>query len=270
MSDVVPCRSVVYTVIVGGYDDPMPLVARQSGVDHILVTDRTFDHCAWTQRLLPPEVAQMAPVDASRWCKFHSHLLFPDHDLSVYVDGNLAIIGSLAGLMSEFAASGASMGLFAHGVRKTVAAEIETCRKMGKFSARDMQVLAGQVQRYRASGILDQDALTDNGVIFRNHRAADLPGAMASWWAEFLTGVKRDQISLPWVRKTTRIDCLVWPWNYRRDKGRFAGPFGHFGRKPMRRMKRLRYRAWVWRRIVTQLWLWRTRHIRRRLKALRG
>lgn len=261
MSRSEPVRVVVFTVIVAGYDRPMPILRREPGIAYCLVSDRPFPGSGWDHRPIPEAARMLDPVAMSRWCKFFGHLIFPEYDLSVYLDGNLAIVGPIAALVATFEKSGATMGLFAH-ARKTVEAEIAACAHHRKFSARDKAMIAAQVERYRADGILVQEALTDNGVLFRNHRAPELDAAMRLWWREFATGVRRDQISLPYVRKITRMDCVVWPWNYRADKARFAGPFPHFGRIAPRRLSALRFDLMVRRRILRQI-------LRRRVAQLR-
>ncbi|WP_169053250.1 glycosyltransferase domain-containing protein [Falsirhodobacter xinxiangensis] len=261
MSRSEPVRVVVFTVIVAGYDRPMPILCREPGIAYCLVSDTAFPGSDWDHRPIPEAARMLDPVAMSRWCKFFGHLIFPEYDLSIYLDGNLAVIGPVRALAETFRQTGATMGLFAHR-RKTIEAEVEACVHHRKFSGRDRAVVAAQVERYRADGILLQEALTDNGVLFRNHRAPELDNAMRLWWREFAMGVRRDQVSLPYIRKATRMNCVVWPWNYRADKARFAGPFPHFGRIAPRRFSALRYDLMVRRKILRQI-------LRRRVAQLR-
>ncbi|MDH2327158.1 DUF616 domain-containing protein [Cereibacter sp. SYSU M97828] len=261
MSRSEPVRVVVFSVIVAGYDRPMPILCREPGIAYCLVSDTPFPGSGWDHRPIPEAAGMLDPVAMSRWCKFFAHLIFPEYDMSVYIDGNLAIVGPIGALVAEFDRSGAAMGLFSHG-RKTVDAEVKACTHHRKFTRRDMAVLEAQVERYRVDGILMQEALTDNGILFRNHRASGLDGAMRMWWREFANGVRRDQISLPYIRKITRLDCVVWPWNYRADRRRFAGPFPHYGRIAPRRLSAPRYDLMIRGRIGRQI-------LRRRVAQLR-
>ncbi|MBE9603364.1 DUF616 domain-containing protein [Acetobacteraceae bacterium H6797] len=214
--------------------------------------------------ILPPspEMAGLPPHLANRWCKFFGHRLFAEHDISIYIDGNIALIGSLGALIDEFLHSGAALGLFSHPHRRTAEEEAAACIAKGKFSDRDKALIEAQLLRYRKEGALQ---LTENGIIFRRHAAPGLDEAMALWWKEFTAGVHRDQISLPWVRQVTGLDCFVWPWNYREAKEIFAGPFPHFAQRRGQRLAGLRYRRKVWSTIAQRLvtaCLARRRHAR--------
>lgn len=220
-------RIVVYTALTGGYDLPLPVFHRDAGVDYVLLTDRGGSpSLGWTRRPLPPEAAHLDPKMANRWCKFFPHRIFPHHDISVYIDANIVPRGSLAPLLEAFTASGAAMGLFAHPFWPSLRHEIRECGARGKFSDADRAVLGRQMDRY--ADILDQPMVTENGVIFRRNADPALHRAMEMWWQEMAAGVKRDQVSLPWVRHVSGVDCHVWPESYRNHPTMFAGPFPHF------------------------------------------
>jgi len=175
---------------------------------------------------MPKEVNGLSPFLASRWCRFFPYLLAPDADVSIYVDGNIRILGPLMPIIKDFLDSRHGMGLFRHPCRQNIRAEAKACVKYNKLDDHDLQLIWDQVLLYEKSGVPIQGKLTENGVIFRNHHDTKLKETMELWWHELVHGVKRDQISLPWVRSKTKISTLVSN-SYRENNPYFSGPFRH-------------------------------------------
>jgi hypothetical protein len=226
-------ESVVYTVITGGYDVPLPVRERDPGLRYVLYTDAAPRfRCGWEVRRIPDGARALGPVLANRWCKFFAHRLFPDCASSLYLDGNIRVLGPLQPLFAEFAASGQAIGLCRHPQRHSIAEEVEACTRLGKFKPRDLALIDAQLARYRAGGLgldgapSENGELSENGAILRNHRHPGLAPAMDLWWREMTEGVHRDQVSLPWVRASTGLPTWWWP-TYRAANPYLLGPFWH-------------------------------------------
>lgn len=220
-------RRVVYGVITAGYDVPLPPRCREQDLDYVMFTDAPPRwRSGWNIEPLPDEARRLPPILANRWGKFFAHKLFPDHDQSLYLDGNLRVLGPLALLFDDFDASGAAIGLTQHPHRQTLDEEVAACHWRKKFSEEDLARLEPQMTRYRSSGFDFNGSLTENGAILRNHRHAALAPAMELWWHEFTQGARRDQLSLPWVRLSTGLPSWFWP-NYRQPNPWLLGPFTH-------------------------------------------
>lgn len=222
-----PPRMVVYTTITDNYDLPMPPRRPNPAFDYILLSNTPMPNArGWTVRPLPEPTRGLPSCDANRWCKMFAHEVFPEYAYSIYLDGNIRVIGRLEKLLDEFTASGAAIGLFKHPTRDTISEEcIELCDSE-RFSAEDKAAMVAQVKRYSVdlppeSGV----PLSENSIIFRNHRATNLPEAMRLWWEEYRQNSKRDQLSLPWVLR--RVDLPVHRWNWS-----FRDPNRHFIRMP--------------------------------------
>lgn len=54
-----------------------------------------------------------------------------------------------------------------------------------------------QYEKYLSEGFKDDIGLFECGVLVRHHGDDKLEKLMESWWKEFCSGIKRDQISLP-------------------------------------------------------------------------
>lgn len=225
-------KVVVYTVIFDGYDAVFPVKRRDESFDHVLISDREAPQgSGWQSLTAPPEIADFNSAQKNRWCKFFPHRIFPDHDISVYIDGNIQLLKPLHELVSGFRMQGAGMGLFKHPVRQSVAEELQACLALGKLSAGAARIVTERLEQYESAD-LNRNPLTENGVIFRSHHAPHLDETMTQWWSEY-NRVGRDQIALPWVLQQSLLDVAVWDWSYRNANPWFLGPvIPHLGNLP--------------------------------------
>lgn len=222
-------RVIVYTCTFFDYDQVMSPMARTAGVDYVLISDRAPRLTpGWSWRPLPPEAAGESQTMANRWCKFFPHRLFPDADVTIYVDGNTLVIGDLTPLIAEFRASGAVMGVFRHQKRGSIAEERRFCLEVGKLPADQADAAAAQAAFYAEDAPGPDDALYENGVLLRRGDAAALEPAMALWWAQMLRWPRRDQLSLPYVLRKTGLPHMVLPWDYKADNPYFFRFARHF------------------------------------------
>ncbi len=241
---MVPRRGkvAVYSVLTGNYDVMLPVMFRERGVEYFLFTDRSgVSAGGWTLKPIPPDIADLSPKLQSRWCKFFAHRILPEHEITVYIDANVVLRGMIAPLIDEFRSSGKTMGLFPHPFWSTLEDEIAACIKFGKFTSEDILVLESQMQRYASDGVDASASVTENAVIFRKAGDSKLDDAMTLWWQEFLSGAKRDQIALPWVRRVTALPCIIWPFSYRSRRDTFVGPFSHRTDGAPRRFEKIRH-----------------------------
>lgn len=208
-------RVVVYTAVVGGYDVVLPPKFRDAGLDYVMLTDRApLFRGGWTVRPLPPETAGMTPGEANRWCKFFAHRIFPEADATVYVDGNVRQTASFLPCLREMEEAGAEIGLFAHPRRGTVAEEHARCVEIGKIGPEELARYEARLRAY-AKDLPGEAPLRENSVILRRGASPRLEAAMEAWWREFRRGIRRDQISLPWVLATARLEAKIWDRNFR-------------------------------------------------------
>jgi len=226
-------RIVVYSAIFGGYDAVFPIKSKDANVDHVLISDGDVPRgSGWTLQRPPAEVATFDAGGKNRWCKFFPQRIFPDYDVSVYVDGNIQLLTPINPLLLAFQSKGVDLGLFKHPERQSITEELEACLAPGKLSAEAAQLVSERLVQYEASADLVRRPLTENGVLFRRHASPALDDAMVLWWEEFQR-VGRDQIALPWVLQQSPIEVAVWDWSYRNANSWFLGPIiPHLGNLP--------------------------------------
>jgi hypothetical protein len=231
-------RPVVYTCTFLDYDDIYTPVVVSPGVDYVLFSDRKPPLVGgWRWRPMPPETAGMSQTLANRYCKFFPHRLFPDAQLSLYVDGNTLMCGDVWPLLRAFTDSGAALGLFRHQMRDNIEEEVAYCLQVGKIAPAEAAKAELQLKAYAKAGLPAEHVLTENGVLLRRHDAPGLDAAMTLWREELERHTRRDQISLPYVVHATGVSVEIFDWDYKRDNP-------YFQRYPHRRQLRRRIRTY--------------------------
>lgn len=193
-------RIVIYTCITGGYDDLLEPLAVDPEVDYICVSDRAIPaDSVWKHMPLPFETGDDSAKN--RYVKMHPHLLFPGYDISVYVDGNIQVVSTVAALARE-AMGFASIALYQHSFRNCVYAEAVECAALGH----DWRWrISAQMQRYRREGFPSGRGLFEGNVIIRNNRSPEIAHLMDLWWDEYRRYARRDQLSLTYLSWKTAV-----------------------------------------------------------------
>lgn len=187
-------RLLVYTCITDGYDRLEAPGFDAAGIDFVCLSDADFDTPApWVLRRLPD--MGLGARDQSRYAKMHPHLLFPQHDSSVYVDGNIAVLADPAPLVAD-ALQTHDLALYEHPLRDCAYEEARECAWIGHDWSFN---LWRQMRRYRRQGFPARAGLFEGGIVIRNHRSESIRQLMEAWWLAFRGGVRRDQLSLPFL-----------------------------------------------------------------------
>lgn len=185
---------VVYTAITDGYDRLTAPLPADPEISYFCFSDGKSSSVApWTT--VDVRHLEMTAKDRNRYVKMHPHLFLPDHDLSVYVDGSIKIIGDLGSLLTSIEGRKESIFLYDHPQRNCIYEESEACA----FFGHDWRWrIRRQMKGYIGLGYPRNNGLFEAGVMIRRN-LPEMRALMASWWAEYATGVKRDQLSLPYV-----------------------------------------------------------------------
>ena len=188
-------RVVVYMAMFGGYDQVLEPVIQPDNVDYVLITDaEPPTDSRWTTldpaTVLPSSVAG-DPVLSNRWCKMHPHLLFPEHELSVYLYSNILVVSDLTALTATLDAYPVAM--FRHKQRACAYDEIRACEVKGKAPR---ESLVAHERLLREHGVPEGYGMAEAPIIARKHVDQRCIALMDTWWEAFLAGSRRDQISL--------------------------------------------------------------------------
>lgn len=174
----------------------------------------------------------------NRQLKFLPFAVLPECDLSLYIDGNVQVFPHVDRVLSDFWNSGADIAIMPHNRRDTIVEEVEECRLSNKLTATDYKLVKKRINWYFSQGLPENFRLYYGGVIIRRHDRTMLRSGMQNWLQEYLTGVVRDQISLPWV--IWRYDLKVFNIDWSYDDP--SSPFMRRRHKTGRPLKDLNYR----------------------------
>jgi hypothetical protein len=120
-------RLLVYTAVFDGYDRVFPPMHPEPGIDHVVVTDDPrMDAPGWRLHIIERSAFGSGKA-ANLHYKALMHRELPGYDASLYIDGNIRLIGRTSEVFDRFLASGAALGVYRHPKRSTVADEVEAC-----------------------------------------------------------------------------------------------------------------------------------------------
>ncbi len=180
----------VFTAVVGGYDTVREPTVIDPTADYYLFTDAPVPAgSVWQQRDFDFEAAD--PTRMARYVKTHAHRYFPDHDWSMWIDGNLR----LATLPEDFISeenTDADIIAWHHGERDCVYDEFEECVALKKD---DEALMRRQIAELRASGYPEHNGLITTSVLVFRHRRPAVAALLDDWWRAIETGSRRDQLS---------------------------------------------------------------------------
>jgi hypothetical protein len=219
-------RYVVYTSVFGSYDWVFPPLEIEDDICYVLFTDNPgLSVRGWKTVVVEADRFHDARA-ANRYYKMLAHKEFPDFDYSLYIDGNIRLLGKTSRIIREFHSSESCLGLFRHPIRSSVREEADSCVMTGKIT--NTAALEKELSLYREYGFLDDVGLVEATVNFKNHQHPSLAEAMELWWSLFERFGTRDQISLPYVLWKKGVPCTYQPFSFR-DPNPYFGFYTHRG-----------------------------------------
>ena len=199
-------RNVIYTCIIGGYDPLLQPLAIDGSFDYVCFVEPGFPfkgrQGVWQIRTLPLSTGD-ARLD-SRYPKMHPHILLPEYECSLWIDGNILIRDRT--IYDAFIAAEHSCAIYAgvsHPSRDCVYEEARKCRDMRYISYLD---LARIWLAYALKGIRRHSGLLENNIIFRRHNDSRVVELDEMWWQKVLHFCRRDQLSLALCLKALDIE----------------------------------------------------------------
>lgn len=222
-------RLVIYTCITNGYDALLPAAEFETGVDYVCFTDRMdIDSHGW--QLAPVPNVTRDPAATNRYVKMHPHVLFPDRDRSVYVDGSIQPLRGISQL-ADIALAGAVVALYQHPLRSCIYEEGRECAALGYAWA---WRISAQLGAYAREGYPPNNGLYEAGVLIRRHQSPQCIALMEAWWRAYLSGVRRDQLSLPYLAWKLSIPLRnLGPSDPRGEQRHFRLAFAHNKQRSM-------------------------------------
>lgn len=187
-------RIVIYTAIFGKSDDlHEPLLPVRDCVDMVCFTDQPFSSDRWDVR--KKDCSQLGEYVTAKSYKFLPHKLFPEYDISVWVDGSILLKRDPTIDIYKIADK-SSFALKTHRCRKTVAEEVAHCieRYVG-----DARKLRAQISAYKSTGMPETAQLMQLGMMVRRHKQEDVIAFNEAMLSEVKLFSLRDQVAFPFL-----------------------------------------------------------------------
>ena len=186
---------VVYTCIVGDFDNLAPPAEVNRHLRHICFTDRPRRvPSAWEARPLADGCSAYNSRLASRYYKFSPQVLFPDARYSVWMDGSVLCRADLDLVLEEFSRRGLSVAAFLHPVGRSVREEAMECFECGKLKGEERTTYKSQLQGYQLQGFDLETVVSWNGFLVRDHLGPGVSEAMNCVWEQLNEHTGRDQL----------------------------------------------------------------------------
>ena len=189
-------RRAVYTATFGSYDKVEP-ISFESECDFYLFTDNERCKIAGWKTVFIEEIdnLNLSNADLNRYLKINIPDEIKLYEQSLYIDGHVRVNSDPSFLFDKYLINH-DIAIPPHPLRRCIFDEAAYCSKTGLANKAEVSL---QVKRYKEAGFPRNFGLTENGIILRNHSSIKVGLLMDEWWSEYKNGVKRDQISLPFV-----------------------------------------------------------------------
>lgn len=187
-------KIAVYTCITGDYDKLISPDNIDERLDYFCFTDNDEQiKSPWILKSM--ELLGLDSKDQNRYIKMHPHIFFLDYDITIYIDGNIKIVGDLYELGLRINEIKGNLFVYSHSERNCLYSEGAAC---SYYSHDWIWNVAKQMRKYSESNYPMNQGLVCANILIRKNDSA-LSSLMDAWWLAYLSGVKRDQLSLPFV-----------------------------------------------------------------------
>ncbi|WP_081372014.1 glycosyltransferase domain-containing protein [Selenomonas ruminantium] len=197
-------KVIVYTCITGKYDNFSEPLYKSPNCHYVAITDNQVDKQSNWEIISIDRYADCIPaglnnLQINRWIKMHPHLLFPEYDYSIYVDGNVTIVTDIMPIILRQHMGNKFLGIHLHYCREKIKSEANALLSCGKVNYKSKKKMMEQIESYYKKGYDDSVKLLEATIIVRKHNNERCIKIMEDWWTEFISGIQRDQLSLPYV-----------------------------------------------------------------------
>ena len=189
-------KKIVYTCICGDYDSLVKQKYVAEDYTYVCFTDnpdylkkgKVFN---WIIR--PLVFDKLDATRNNRWHKLHPHLLFPDCEISIYIDANINILSPY--LFEKIETTDKDLLIHKHYDRDCVFDEAQKIKSLHKDSDENIDKMLAFLEQEKMPR---HYGLTENNILCRKNTPL-CRKIMEEWWYFVLNYTKRDQMSLMYV-----------------------------------------------------------------------
>ena len=188
-------KGVIYTCITGGYDDLINHTYQNLNWDYVCFSDNENllkQKKVGNWNIKPLQFSELDNVRNARWHKTHPHILFPNYEYSIWLDGNINVCGSFLFEKAEkFIKEKCILAVPAHPRRNCVYDEAITVKTLKKDYS---EVIDKEIQELKKKGYPKNFGLNETNILFRMHNCKLCINIMNDWFDLIKNYSRRDQI----------------------------------------------------------------------------
>lgn len=189
-----PKKIAVYTAITAGYDNlEEPTCASPENIDYLAFTDCDINSRFWKIIRLDESYSHLDSVRKARKIKIVGHPALEQYDCTVWIDGNIDIIGDITELLPLLDEH--DLITFKHPRRDCVYEEAMSCLSSKRDS---VDILKEHIEFLKRQGYPAKHGLIESNVLLRKKTPA-LEKPMNAWWEMVLGRSRRDQLSFNYI-----------------------------------------------------------------------
>ena len=202
-------KIIIYTAVIGNIDHLWSARPSKGDVQHIAFVDAHKREVGlWGGK--PPRIVDSTHSASPMWeqivvktewdnrrtarhYKTLPHRYLPEHDVSIWVDGNVRLTIPPGRAVNDWLRG--QIAILKHPDRRCLYDEATFCARHRKD---DPRILKSQAARYRQAGMPAGWGLPETRVVIRRN-TAQVQWINETWWNEIDRGSCRDQVSVPFV-----------------------------------------------------------------------
>lgn len=215
--------NALYTCITGNYDGLIQHTYLSPDWDYYCFTDqqslleqKTVGH--W--QIMPLQHQTDNPQLTGRWHKIHPHVLLPNYEQCLYLDGNINVLSSYLFELVKEKQDQFILGQFIHPVRDCIYDELLACLGGKKENREKLENVKNLLVQ---SHFPAHFGLSETGILFRRHKDPLCIKIMDEWWYILENYSVRDQVSLMYILWKNNLQPeWLCPYAYRQLKHDFT------------------------------------------------
>ena len=203
-------KKVIYSALVGGYDNIKQPKIVAEGFDYILFTDNIPDgSCIGIWKTRPIPYRNKDNTKTSRWVKTHPNELLSEYDYSLYIDSNVVVDDNrFFEIINVLIERNILLAGMDHDKRWCLYEEaLEVIyQKYDKVSR-----ICREILMIKHSGFPRHNGLNENNCILRSHHSSDVHKMNLEWWYMIEKYSKRDQLSYRYVvwKNSLKVELIL-------------------------------------------------------------
>ena len=193
-------KGVVYTCITNDYDDINEIKTYKyidEDWDYVLFTDneeqiKQGQIGIWEVR--PLQFNELDNTRNQRWHKINPHLLFPEYNKSIWIDGNINILTDY--IFKQAYKMKSNIKIPKHFKNKCIYDEYADVKN---FTLDQDDLIDKELLILKQAGMPKNYGFTETNILIRNHNLPEIVKIQNEWWYFITNYSKRDQLSCMFI-----------------------------------------------------------------------